>query len=223
MGKSKVPMWKIKELNLSIPTDTWNEVHVETRDHMQHGFYGLLESLRSWHPTVLIVQFGMSDVLIDAEPSDNFAYYRYYLEGIVSRALANDVSEIVLLSPPFHGDNAYIENREHRALEIITGITKSVARQYDVTFLDVYSRLHKFAENHNPFRYSRHVLTTDGITLNECGNKILAGSLLELFGIRMEGVTMSQLLKLTLYSAQCRFPIDPLNHMTIMVDDLHWM
>ena len=41
---------------------------------------------------------------------------RYYLEGIVSRALANDVSEIVLLSPPFHGDNAYIENREHRAL-----------------------------------------------------------------------------------------------------------
>ena len=83
--KSKVPMWKIKELNLSIPTDTWNEVHVETRDHMQHGFYGLLESLRSWHPTVLIVQFGMSDVLIDAEPSDNFAYYR--LESFFNESL----------------------------------------------------------------------------------------------------------------------------------------
>ena len=137
-------------------------------------------------PTIIILQFGINDVLIDHSPSDNYEYFEFYLEAIVSKALSENI-ETIICSPTLFGDDVYNDSPENRALERIAGIAMSIAKIYNVTFLDMFSVLYKFNEKYNLHRHERHVVTLgNGKTLNDAGNKIFAGQLLNLFGMYYE-------------------------------------
>ena len=160
-----------------------NSVFAHTTAHVKEG-YDLFHEILNYTsiPTIMILQFGMNDVMIDHSPPDNFEYFEFYLGAIIEKALSMGI-EIVICSPTLYGDDVHESHPKNLALERITGVVTAIAKKYDVTFLDLFTTVHKFHDKYNVHRHKRHVLTLDGITLNDAGNHILAGQLLNLFGI----------------------------------------
>ena len=197
------------ELQKKLPRDTfqsmdrtevlleWEHIYTETRAHIQEGHQLLRKTLKTidLKPTILILQFGMNDMLSDHSPTDNYEYFEYYLDAMVSRALSDHI-EVIICSPTLFGDDVYEGSLKHRALERIAGIGLSIAKIYDVTYLDLFTKLHKFNEKYNIHRHKRHVLTLgDGKSLNYAGNKIVAGLLLEVFGIHYEEAVLNKVVR----------------------------
>ena len=187
--RKKKTLWGSSDSNYTQGTAKGSySLFTETKAHIEEGHNFFQETLRytTPKPTIIILQFGINDILIDHSPSDNFEYFEFYLGAIVSKALSENI-EIIICTPTLFGDDVYENSPENHALERITGIAMSVAKYYDVSFLDMFSFLYKFTEKYNIHRHKRHVLTRgDGKTLNDAGNKIFARQLLELFGMRYE-------------------------------------
>jgi hypothetical protein len=162
-----------------------DHVLVEHRRTIREGFSELSRTLDELQPTILIVQFGVNDVLIDSTPGDGWEYFKYYLELIV--LTANDANiATVICSPTLLSDDPYEDGPAHSSLETITGIGRSAANLYNASFIDVFSSFHQFIDTYNKFNVRSFILTIDCKTLNDSGHQLFASLLLHFFGLDKE-------------------------------------
>ena len=162
-----------------------DHVLVEHRRTIREGFSELSRTLDEIQPTILIVQFGVNDVLIDSTPGDGWEYFKYYLELIV--LTANDANiATVICSPTLLSDDPHEDGPAHSSLETITGIGRSAANLYNASFIDVFSSFHQFIDTYNKFNVRSFILTIDCKTLNDSGHQLFASLLLHFFGLDKE-------------------------------------
>ena len=143
---------------------------------ISEGFRDIEVDLDHYMPTHVIVMYGVSDALL----SDELFYgesFQYYLEAIVATLLDKNM-KIMIISPTVIDENVFEENQLHYNLEIITSICKRVAADFKVSFLDVFTQMHKHLEHVNTGGFREQVLTRDSVHLNERGNRFVAYHLL---------------------------------------------
>ena len=143
------------------------------------------EMLNLHNPTHVIFMFATSDAVdaqlkLDSEDStldydkilNNF---HSNFEYLVSTALSRNIG-VTICSPLVIGE--VLNNRHDEVIEEIMGYLLHVAVDYHVEFIDIRSVLINEIENRNIENLNSHIVTYDGMHLNEVGNKIVADCLL---------------------------------------------
>jgi hypothetical protein len=135
-------------------------------------FLGIDAFSEAFRPTKVIYMIdydtssGMSREVMDASKRN--------VEHVVVKLLALEV-EIILCSVLLQGERGSGGNE---VLEEYVGMTAQVAKNYDVVYIDIYTKMCKYLEKVNIDDQHHSVLTVDGSILNEKGHFFVAGTIL---------------------------------------------
>lgn len=145
----------------------------------------LRRDVLSQNPTVVVVYIGVNDVGV-REPGTMLtpAEIRSYRDGL--RTLLGRIRRAgarpFLCTPAVIGENVQDDTASNRALDEYAGISRAVAAQAGAGLCDLRSAFVKYLKRNNPGGRSRGILTTDGIHMNEAGNRFLARQMLKALG-----------------------------------------
>jgi len=170
----------------------WNNITVVQKDDMSSAFNEFQKSVTETNCTLVILQFGLTNVVQGIYTKNNLGPFRFYLDGILRTATELNLTTVVL-SPTLYGDNIVDETEEFHTIESMVGIAGSIAGQYQYPFVDVFTAIYTFLAQYNKYGFYQHVVTSNGYTLNDNGNKIVAARLLDLFGIKLEHSSFAEL------------------------------
>lgn len=133
---------------------------------------------KSPHLTVIII--GINDVWCKQKNGtglDIERYEKYYREIIVQLLAAN--SKIVLCTLPVIGEKYDGENMQDDDLNAYSNIVKKLSVEYNLSLCDLRFAFTNYLKQFNYENTSTGLLTTDGVHLNEEGNRLVATFLWE--------------------------------------------
>lgn len=135
------------------------------------------------NPTVVVIYIGINDVwhsLRDnGTPRDA---YETGLRSLIDRIHAKG-ARVLLCTPSVIGEKAPGDNPLDGLLEEYAGITRKVAHQTGVQLLDLHQAFLGNLKNSNKENAEKGILTTDGVHLNDAGNRFVANQMLTALGV----------------------------------------
>jgi lysophospholipase L1-like esterase len=134
-------------------------------------------------PTTVFIYIGVNDVWHSTmswggTPRDRYAEG---LRSILNR-IASSGAQALLCTPSVIGERYDGTNPLDTMLDEYAGISRSVARELKVPVLDLRKIFLKYLQTHNQDNAESGVLTTDGVHLNEEGNRLVARAVLKSLG-----------------------------------------
>jgi lysophospholipase L1-like esterase len=134
-------------------------------------------------PTVVVIYIGINDVWHsirdNGTPVDK---YEAGLKDLIKR-IHDEGARVLLVTPSVIGEKEGGENPLDGMLEQYAGISRKVAYETGVQLLDLHDAFRHYLEHHNPKGTSKGVLTTDGVHLNDAGNKFVAEQMASALGV----------------------------------------
>ena len=131
-------------------------------------------------PTAVVIYIGINDVwhwdLYDkGTPKEAFEQGLRTLADTLQQAGA----EVILCTPSMIGEKADGSNPQDAMLDEYAQVSLSVAEDYDLDVCDLREEFVQYLKQNNRGNQSEGVLTTDGVHLNEGGNRFVAEAILE--------------------------------------------
>ncbi len=130
-------------------------------------------------PTIVFIYIGINDVWHSNDgrgtPKDRF---EAGLRNLVARIAAVD-AKVVLCTPSTIGEKTDGSNPLDEMLEAYSAISRQVAMDTGVTLCDLRVAFLDHLTTHNPDNKDRGILTTDGVHLNDAGNRFVAAQAAE--------------------------------------------
>ena len=131
-------------------------------------------------PTAVVVYIGINDVwhwelYNRGTPKEDFESGLRTLADTLQSAGA----DVVLCTPSVIGERADGSNPQDAMLEAYAQISRRVAEEKNLAVCDLRAQFVEHLKQHNPEGRSEGVLTTDGVHLNERGNRFVAEAILE--------------------------------------------
>lgn len=133
----------------------------------------------SHKPSVVVIYIGINDVWHSKSgrgtPADA---YEAGLRELVQRCRAGG-ARVVLCTPSVIGEKTDGKNELDGLLDQYCGISRKVAAETESTLLDLRAAFLGYLREYNTANVEQGVLTTDGVHLNEAGNRFVSVRMLE--------------------------------------------
>ena len=135
-------------------------------------------------PTIVVIYIGINDVWhgetdpARGTPKDKFEAGLKEIIGKIKGAGAR----VILCTPSVIGEKSDGSNKLDARLDEYADISRGVARQEKVQLCDLRKAFVDYLKKNNPENKGRGVLTTDGVHLNEAGNRFVADVMLKALG-----------------------------------------
>lgn len=133
-------------------------------------------------PTLVVVYIGINDVWHFSMPGGAGTPEDVYESGLndVVRRLLNSGAKVILCTPSVIGEKAEGSNPQDQMLGKYVEMSRSVASRNNVALCDLHERFVDYLGRHNRDDAGSGILTIDGVHLNDEGNRLVAGELLEM-------------------------------------------
>jgi isoamyl acetate esterase len=102
------------------------------------------------------------------------------LREIVARIQYSGAA-VILCTPSVIGEKTDSSNAQDPMLKEYAGISRKVAKDLNIQLCDLQKAFHDYLVIHNTENKEKGILTTDGVHLNDEGNKLVAQELLRYF------------------------------------------
>jgi len=135
-------------------------------------------------PTVVVIYIGINDVWHgEHDPARGTAAgaFEAGLRELIGKCKAAG-ARVVLCTPSVIGEKRAGANALDAKLDAYAGITRWVAKEEKVGLCDLRKAFLDHEAAHNPEDKEAGILTGDRVHLNDAGNKLVAGAMLEALG-----------------------------------------
>jgi isoamyl acetate esterase len=135
-------------------------------------------------PSIVVIYIGINDVWHGEKdpargtPKDKF---ESGLKGIIGK-IKSAGARVILCTPSVIGEKADGSNTLDARLDEYAAISRRVAREEKVQLCDLRKEFVDYLKKNNSDRKGHGILTTDGVHLNEAGNRFVAGLMLKALG-----------------------------------------
>ena len=137
-------------------------------------------------PNKVVISAGL-EMFTGHTGDSSFGQLKFELESLVAR-LKQDNIEVILCPLTFQGERVDIENELDDIIHAYALISKQVASEYEVMYVNIAPQVNAFLEQNNIDLLDNSVLTLDGSILNEKGHMFVALALLRSFGVKQHSL-----------------------------------
>jgi len=126
-------------------------------------------------PDIVVVYVGVNDVWHKATygtGTDADKFEKFY-RAIIKELQANNIKPM-LVTPAVIGEKNDYSNQQDGDLNKYAQIIRNIAKDLALPLCDLHAVFHTYEVNNNPANADKGILTTDGVHLNDAGNKLVA-------------------------------------------------
>jgi len=137
-------------------------------------------------PTIVLIYIGINDVW---HWNRNAGTTKEDFEkGLIDliKQCQDAAARVVLCTPSVIGEKTDGTNQFDKMLDEYSAISRKVAGQTGAELLDLRHKFLAYLKEHNKDNPEKNVLTTDGVHLNDAGNRFVADCVLETLGVAGE-------------------------------------
>ncbi len=140
------------------------------------------QDVLSHKPNVVVIYIGINDVWHSKNGrGTSAADYEQGLRNLVKRC-RDAGARVILATPSVIGEKHDGSNELDGMLEQYSAISRKVATETETTLLDLRAAFLNYLREYNTAGQEQGVLTTDGVHLNDAGNRFVAVRMLEATG-----------------------------------------
>jgi len=133
-------------------------------------------------PNVVVIYIGINDVWHSTRgQGTDIAAFETGLRNLIKRCNDAD-ARVVLSTPSVIGEKHDGTNDLDKMLEEYSNVSRKVAMETGATLLDLHAAFVANLKEYNTANESQGILTTDGVHLNDAGNRFVAVRMLEAVG-----------------------------------------
>jgi len=135
-------------------------------------------------PTVVVIYIGINDVWHgEKDPARGTSKEKFEagLKEIIGK-LKDAKARVILCTPSVIGEKTDGANKLDARLDEYANISRRVAREEKLLLCDLRKAFVDHLKKNNPDNKDRTILTTDGVHLNEAGNRFVADLMLKALG-----------------------------------------
>ncbi|MFP6770719.1 MAG: Dabb family protein [Planctomycetaceae bacterium] len=138
-------------------------------------------------PQVVVIYIGINDVWHSLQKKGTSKPdFEAGLGRLITR-IEKAGARVILCTPSVIGEKPDGSNRLDKMLAEYAAISRGVAARTGVQLLDLNREFLDYLRRHNPLAAGSKVLTTDGVHLNDAGNRFVAARMLEALGVSGTG------------------------------------
>jgi len=126
-------------------------------------------------PDMVFIYVGVNDVWhkkLFGTGTDADKFVKFY-EAMIRKIQAGG-SRVILCTPACIGEKTDCSNSLDGELNQYSNIIRGLAKQFNLSLVDLRQTFTNYQAEHNPTNTDKGLLTTDGVHLNELGNKMVA-------------------------------------------------
>ena len=141
-------------------------------------FLRMNDDVVSKSPDIVVIYEGVNDVWHKATSgtgTDADKYEKFY-RAIIKGLLSSNI-KVIVCTPAVIGEKKDCTNQQDGDLNKYANIIKAIAADYQLPVCDLRSIFLNYETEHNTENAENGILTTDGVHLNETGNKLVAAEL----------------------------------------------
>jgi lysophospholipase L1-like esterase len=133
-------------------------------------------------PTIVFIYIGINDVWHSITPGLHGTPKDQYQAGLkeIIVKIKKTGARIILCTPGVIGEKHHGTNKIDGMLDEYAEISRKVANETGVQFLDLHKDFIDYIAAHNPDDIDKGVLTIDGVHLNDTGNGFVAVEMLNM-------------------------------------------
>ncbi len=126
-------------------------------------------------PNITVVYIGINDVWCKVKNGTGLDIDRYekFYRAVIIKLLAAH-SKIVLCTPSVIGEKQNNANAQDNDLNLYCDVVRKLAKEYNLVLCDLREAFVYHLQQFNYENLSEGILTTDGVHLNDEGNKLVA-------------------------------------------------
>lgn len=132
------------------------------------------------NPDVVVIWVGVNDVWHKqtyGTGTDPDKFEKFYT-AIINKLLDKHI-RVVLCTPAVIGEKADFTNQQDGDLNAYSQIVRNLAQKWHTGLVDLREIFHNYEQKNNPGNKESGILTLDKVHLNEAGNQLVAGKMLE--------------------------------------------
>ena len=134
-------------------------------------------------PDVVFLYVGVNDVWhkkLYGTGTDADKFVKFY-EALIRKIQAGG-SRVILCTPACIGEKTDCTNALDGELNHYSNLIRGLAKQFNLGLCDLRQVFTNYQAAHNPTNVDKEILTTDGVHLNELGNKMVAEAMWGVLG-----------------------------------------
>ncbi|HEY2727645.1 MAG TPA: GDSL-type esterase/lipase family protein, partial [Parafilimonas sp.] len=126
-------------------------------------------------PDVVVIWIGVNDVwhkITSGTGTDADKFEKFY-RAIIKQLQAEKI-KVMLVTPAVIGEKNDHTNKQDDDLDKYSQIVRNIANDLKLPLCDLHSLFHIYELKNNAANAEKGILTTDGVHLNDAGNKFVA-------------------------------------------------
>ncbi len=131
-------------------------------------------------PDIVVIYVGVNDVWhksMFGTGTDPDKFEKFY-RAIIKKCQAEN-AKVILVTPATIGEKKNYANQQDGDLNKYSGIIKNIGNDMHLPVVDLRTLFENYEQEHNTQDVDRGVLTSDGVHLNDTGNKLVAEHILQ--------------------------------------------
>lgn len=138
-------------------------------------------------PTVVLIYIGINDVWHwNRNAGTKKEDFETGLIDLIQRC-QDAGARVVLCTPSVIGEKTDGSNQFDKMLDEYSAVSRKVAEQMKAGLLDLRQKFLTRLQEINKANQEKNILTTDGVHLNDAGNRFVADCVLETLGVKLAG------------------------------------
>jgi lysophospholipase L1-like esterase len=138
------------------------------------------DDVLSQNPDVVFIWIGVNDVwhkLTNGTGTDPEKFGKFYT-AIINKLLDRHI-RVILVTPAVIGEKTDFTNQQDGDLNAYSQIVRNLAQKYHCGLVDLRELFHNYELKNNPGNKESGILTLDRVHLNDAGNQLVAGAMLD--------------------------------------------
>jgi len=137
------------------------------------------EDVLAKKPNLVVIYVGINDVWHKQSSGTGTDYDKFinFYQAIINK-VRKQGSQIVLCTPTVIGEKLNGQNPMDSDLDKYAGAIRELAKSNDLALCDLRTVFTDYIKKNNKNNQEKDILTTDGVHLNETGNKLVADTML---------------------------------------------
>lgn len=137
------------------------------------------EDVLAKKPDLVVIYVGINDVWHKQSSGTGTDYDKFinFYQAIINK-VREQGSQIVLCTPTVIGEKLNGQNPMDADLDKYAGAIRELAKNNNIALCDLRTVFTDFIKEHNKNNQEKDILTSDGVHLNETGNKLVADTML---------------------------------------------
>lgn len=137
------------------------------------------EDVLAKKPDLVVIYVGINDVWHKQSSGTGTDYDKFinFYQAIINK-VREQGSQIVVCTPTVIGEKINGQNAMDADLDKYAGAIRELAKSNDIPLCDLRTVFTDYIKKNNKNNQEKDILTTDGVHLNEAGNKLVADTML---------------------------------------------